>query len=83
MTSIYLRYHVTSPPYDTDNNTPLDCGLVTLCEQPGVTLTQFSQAQVNHRKVCYIPPSQELGLVKRIIQFRYDVEDTNGNTLTG
>lgn len=38
--------------------------------------------QVNHRKLCFKPPSSELGLVPRILQFFFDVQDTSGNLLT-
>lgn len=38
--------------------------------------------QVNHRKLCFKPPSSELGLVPRILQFFFDVQDTSGNILT-
>ena len=31
--------------------------------------------------MCFQPPSAELGVVPRILQFFYDVEDTNGNVL--
>ena len=36
---------------------------------------------MNHRKVCFRPPSAELGVVPRILQFFFDVEDTSGNIL--
>lgn len=41
----------------------------------------FTRFQVNHRKVCFKPPTAELGLVPRILQFFFDVEDTSGNVL--
>lgn len=37
---------------------------------------------MNHRKLCFKPPSSELGLVPRILQFFFDVQDTSGNLLT-
>lgn len=40
-----------------------------------------ARLQVNHRKVCFKPPTAELGLVPRILQFFFDVEDTSGNVL--
>lgn len=76
-----LRYYITTPPFDTDGNTPLDAGFVAECEDIEVPLTNFTQAQVNHRKICYSPPTGELGVIPRIIQFVYDVEDTNANIL--
>jgi len=41
----------------------------------------LARLQVNHRKVCFKPPTAELGLVPRILQFFFDVEDTSGNVL--
>ncbi|KAL8607296.1 hypothetical protein ACOMHN_047627 [Nucella lapillus] len=77
-----LKYHVTVAPFDTDSNTPLDAGQIVLCDDDTLPLTFFTQAQVNHRKVCFKPPSAELGVVPRILQFFYDVEDPAGNVLT-
>ncbi|XP_012944318.1 extracellular matrix protein 3 [Aplysia californica] len=76
-----IRYHVTTPPFDTDSNTPMESGIITFCEDPDVPVMTFTQAQVNHRKICYQPPTEELGVIPRILQFVYDVEDSNGNLL--
>ncbi|GFN79391.1 fras1-related extracellular matrix protein 2-like [Plakobranchus ocellatus] len=76
-----ILYTVTSPPFDTDSNTPMESGYITLCEDPMTSISTFTQAQVNHRKICYHPPTEELGVIPRIIQFVYDVQDTNGNVL--
>ncbi|GFR88166.1 FRAS1-related extracellular matrix protein 2-like [Elysia marginata] len=76
-----ILYTVTSPPFDTDPNTPMDSGYITLCENPENALATFTQAQVNHRKVCYRPPTEELGVIPRILQIVFDVEDTNRNIL--
>ena len=76
-----ILYTVTSPPFDTDSNTPMEAGVITLCEDPDSALPTFTQAQVNHRKVCYKPPTEELGVIPRILQMVFDVEDTNRNIL--
>ena len=76
-----ILYTVTSPPFDTDSNTPMESGYITLCEDRTTALATFTQAQVNHRKVCYHPPTEELGVIPRILQFEFDVEDTNRNIL--
>ena len=36
---------------------------------------------MNHRKVCFKPPTAELGVVPRILQFFFDVQDASGNVL--
>lgn len=74
-----LQFKVTRPPYDTDSNTHLGAGMIVLCDDPRTMLSLFTQAQINHHKICYHPPSSELGLMPRIIQFVFDVQDVSGN----
>ncbi|XP_013413797.1 FRAS1-related extracellular matrix protein 2-like [Lingula anatina] len=76
-----LQYTITAPPYDTDTNNPLPAGSIVLFEYPEIIISEFTQAQVNHRKVGYQPPSTELGITPRLIQFEFDVKDTAGNVL--
>ncbi|ESO98009.1 hypothetical protein LOTGIDRAFT_174474 [Lottia gigantea] len=76
-----LRYTVTIQPHDTDPNTPLEPGVLVMCDDKKRRVNTFTQAQVNHHKICFKPPSAELGFVPRIIQFGYDVEDINGNVI--
>ena len=77
-----LQYIVTRPPYDTDPRSQIPAGNIVLCDNPNSVISTFSQAQVNHHKICFKPPNSELGLSKRILQFNFDVEDTNGNVLS-
>ena len=76
-----LRYQVNVLPYDTDDNSPLGVGGIVMCEQPSEAVAVFTQSQVNHHKICYQPPSSELGITPRIIQFMFSVEDMSGNLL--
>ncbi|KAK6168396.1 hypothetical protein SNE40_020939 [Patella caerulea] len=78
-----LKYTITTQPFDTDPNTPLEPGTIVMCEDTQRRVRTFTQAQVNHHKICYKPPSSELGFVPRIIQMAFDVEDINGNTIGG
>ena len=52
-----------------------------LTENPDVTVTSFTQAQINHHKVAYQPPNTELGIVSRTMRFTFSVMDNVGNTL--
>lgn len=76
-----LQYTIEAPPFDTDLNTLLPAGQIVLCESPQDEVSFFSQAQVNHHKICYRPPTKELGITPRVIQFVFSVKDVAGNAL--
>ncbi|XP_032398648.1 FRAS1-related extracellular matrix protein 3 [Etheostoma spectabile] len=78
-----LKYTIIKPPTDTDENNPVPLGDIVLTESPDTVITEFTQAQVNHHKVAYKPPDQELGITPKVAQFTFIVEDTAGNTLDG
>lgn len=79
----------TSPPMDVvfdlrtqpaDVNTGEEMGRLLNADtlEP---LTTFNQKQVNHLKVVYEAPNRDLGLVRRMVQFTFDVSDAMQNTL--
>ncbi|KAJ1114419.1 hypothetical protein NDU88_002657 [Pleurodeles waltl] len=76
-----LKYTITKPPTDIDENNPVEMGSIVLTETPDVVVTEFNQAQINHHKVAYKPPDLELGITPHVVQFEYTVEDTAGNTV--
>ncbi|XP_004680391.1 PREDICTED: FRAS1-related extracellular matrix protein 2 [Condylura cristata] len=79
-----LRYTVTQPPVDTDeNHSPAPLGTLVLTDNPSVVVAHFTQAQVNHHKIAYRPPDQELGVAARVAQFQFQVEDRAGNVAPG
>ncbi|XP_055082728.1 FRAS1-related extracellular matrix protein 2-like isoform X2 [Periophthalmus magnuspinnatus] len=78
-----LKYTITQPPTDTDENNPVLFGSLVLTDNPGIEVSEFTQAQVNHHKISYGPPDVELGITAHVVQFQYLVEDTSGNTVEG
>ncbi|CAK6442941.1 unnamed protein product [Pipistrellus nathusii] len=75
-----LHYTVTQPPMDIDkNHSPAPLGTLVLTDNPSVVVAHFTQAQINHHKIAYRPPDQELGVAARVAQFQFQVEDRAGN----
>ncbi|XP_016064392.1 PREDICTED: FRAS1-related extracellular matrix protein 2 isoform X2 [Miniopterus natalensis] len=79
-----LHYTVTQPPMDTDkNHSPAPLGTLVLTDNPSIVVAHFTQAQINHHKIAYRPPDQELGVAARVAQFQFQVEDRAGNVAPG
>ncbi|XP_024921466.1 FRAS1-related extracellular matrix protein 2-like [Cynoglossus semilaevis] len=78
-----LKYTVIQPPTDTDENNPVLFGSLVLTDSLDTEVTEFTQAQINHHKISFAPPDVELGITAHVVQFRYTVEDTAGNSVEG
>lgn len=74
-----LKYTIVSPLADSDVNNLLPVGDIVLTDEPDAPINMFTQAQINHMKVSYRPPSTELGIAPRAISFSFVVQDTQGN----
>ena len=69
---------IRQAPYDTATGQPMGRLLHADTNEP---LTQFTQKMVNHLKVVYEAPDRDLGLVRRVVQFTFDVSDAMQNTV--
>ncbi|CAN2388811.1 Extracellular matrix protein [Pristimantis euphronides] len=78
-----LKYTIHNHPKDTDPNHPVLIGRLVLTDLPDVQVTSFTQAQINHHKISYRPPEDELGIVAKVLQFNFTVEDASGNSVQG
>ncbi|XP_014777556.1 extracellular matrix protein 3 [Octopus bimaculoides] len=76
-----ITYTITSPLRDTNANTLLDVGELVHCNKQKSKLVTFTQSQLNHHKACYKHPTEQLGLVARLLKFTFDVQDISGNVL--
>lgn len=46
-------------------------------------VTSFTQEHINHRKLAYMPPMDDIGANQLHLQFIFSVSDNYGNTVTG
>ncbi|XP_076790834.1 FRAS1-related extracellular matrix protein 1 isoform X2 [Arvicanthis niloticus] len=86
-----LIYTVTRPPCFSFSHRHLDAGKLFMVDSvPKLTknptapgLSSFTQHAVNHMKVAYMPPMQDIGPTRRHVQFTLSVSNEHGGTLHG
>ena len=76
-----ITYIIKGQPVDANNESATDAGFIVNCDVAGRRLYRFSQADVNHQKVCYQPPAGEFGITTKLVQLWFDVIDEAGNKL--
>lgn len=86
-----LIYTITRPPCFSSSHRHLDAGKLFMVDSiPKLTknptapgLSSFTQHAVNHMKVAYMPPMQDIGPTPRHVQFTVSVSNQHGGTLHG
>ncbi|XP_035826441.1 FRAS1-related extracellular matrix protein 1 [Aplysia californica] len=90
-TSGSLRYTVTTPPYFVYNRGEKDAGRLVAThniskldkDTKAPKVVTFTQADIDHLKIAYIPPKTDIGPESRLVRLAYTVEDSSGNKLYG
>nr|XP_045009957.1 FRAS1-related extracellular matrix protein 1 isoform X4 [Jaculus jaculus] len=86
-----LLYTITRPPFFSFSHRYLDAGklfmvdsIPKLAKNPtALGLRSFSQHAVNHMKVAYMPPMQDIGPSLQHVQFTVSITNQHGGTLHG
>ncbi|XP_067846389.1 FRAS1-related extracellular matrix protein 1b isoform X2 [Heptranchias perlo] len=86
-----LMYIITKPCFFPTNQRMYDAGKIiftdstkSMKKDPSVpTLKTFTQHAVNHMKVAYMPPHEDIGPHPLLVQFVFSINDQQGGTLTG
>ncbi|XP_008049143.1 FRAS1-related extracellular matrix protein 1 [Carlito syrichta] len=84
-------YTITTPPFFSFSYRHLDAGKLFMVDSiPKLTknptalgLRSFTQHAVNHMKVAYMPPTQDIGPHLQHVQFIFSVSNQHGGTLHG
>ncbi|XP_030646966.1 FRAS1-related extracellular matrix protein 1b [Chanos chanos] len=86
-----LLYFITQPCFSPTNTGLPDAGRLFYTDSTNSmkkdamvpVLKSFTQHAVNHLKVGYMPPIEDIGLEPLFVQFVFSVSDQEGGTLTG
>ncbi|XP_002915978.2 FRAS1-related extracellular matrix protein 1 isoform X13 [Ailuropoda melanoleuca] len=86
-----LLYTITTPPFFSFGHRHLDAGKLFMVDSiPNLTknpaasgLRSFTQHAVNHMKVAYMPPMQDIGIRPGHVQFAFSISNQHGGTLHG
>ncbi|XP_072697497.1 FRAS1-related extracellular matrix protein 1 isoform X1 [Canis lupus baileyi] len=86
-----LLYTITTPPFFSFGHRHLDAGKLIMVDSISKLtknsaargLRSFTQHAVNHMKVAYKPPMQDMGLNPGYVQFAFSISNQHGGTLHG
>ncbi|XP_078251766.1 FRAS1-related extracellular matrix protein 1a [Rhinoraja longicauda] len=86
-----IVYTITTPPFFISVSRLLDAGKLLLTdsmkklikESSAPMLRSFTQDAVNHLRVAYMPPLQDIGPYPQQLQFHFSVSNQHGGTFVG
>lgn len=86
-----LAYFITQPCFSTRKPGLADAGRLFFTDSTSAmkkdymvpVLKSFTQNAVNHHKVGYMPPIEDIGLEPLYVQFVFSVRDQYGGTISG
>uniref|UniRef100_A0A670ZH00 FRAS1 related extracellular matrix 1 n=1 Tax=Pseudonaja textilis TaxID=8673 RepID=A0A670ZH00_PSETE len=86
-----LIYTITSPPFFSLAHDHTDAGKLFMVESipklikdPSIpSLRSFTQHAINHMKVAYVPPMEDIGPEPQYIQFAFSISNQHGATVYG
>ena len=86
-----IIYTISSQPFYLTTTITIDAGrIVHITDNDTVSYNKhshlpavhrFTQADVNADRIAYVPPSQDIGPIRRHARFIYAVKDSNGNKI--
>lgn len=82
-----LVYTVTSQPFFLKSSVTIDAGRIVSTAGLAKAVKNaslpaihtFTQRQINYGKVAYMPPADDIGPLRRYVQFSFSVSDETGN----
>uniref|UniRef100_A0A8C5R7E8 FRAS1-related extracellular matrix protein N-terminal domain-containing protein n=1 Tax=Leptobrachium leishanense TaxID=445787 RepID=A0A8C5R7E8_9ANUR len=86
-----IIYSVTRPCFLPENPSSRDAGRLISVDKADISeknptipaLISFTQDAVNHLKVAYMPPQEDIGPVPLFVQFEFSVSDQHGGRVSG
>lgn len=85
-----LLYTVTNQPFFLTTTITIDAGRVIstanmthLIKDPNMAAIHlFTQNEINHGRVAYMPPIEDIGPIRRHARFHFTVSDSSGNKVS-
>ena len=82
-----LVYTITNQPFFLTTTITVDAGriisvdnMTSVAKDPGIpAIHTFKQSQINHLKIAYMPPIEDIGPIRRHARFLFTVADSRGN----